>query len=81
MLRTAIKYTQKHNKTRKILKLNATFSLFPRRVTIVNAEINIEQKENIMNRDCTFSLINQKWCADISYIHTEKEACTYQAFT
>ena len=47
----------------------------------VKAEINIEQKENIMNRDCTLSSINQKWCADITYIHTEKDSWTYLAFS
>ena len=47
----------------------------------VKAEINIEQKENIMNRDCTAASINQKWCTDITYIHTENDGCTYQAFS
>ena len=47
----------------------------------VKAEINIEQKENIMNRDCTATSINQKWCAYITYIHTEKDGRTYQAFS
>ena len=44
----------------------------------VKAKINIEQKENIMNRDFTATSINQKWC---TYIHTEKDGCTYQAFS
>ena len=47
----------------------------------VKAEINIEQKENIMNRDCTAASIHQKWCTDITYIHTENDGCTYQAFS
>ena len=47
----------------------------------VKAEINIEQKGNIMNRDCTAASINQKWCTDITYIHTENDGCTYQAFS
>ena len=37
----------------------------------ITAEINIEQKKNIMNRDCTATSINQKSCTDITYIHTE----------
>ena len=39
---------------------------------------NVEQKKNIMNRDFTATSINQKWC---TYIHTEKDGCTYQAFS
>ena len=47
----------------------------------VKTEINIEQKENIMNRDFTAASINQKWCAYITYIHTEKDGWTYQVFS
>ncbi len=47
----------------------------------VKAEKSVEKKENIMNRDFTATSINQKWCADIMYIHTEKDGCTYLAFS
>ncbi len=48
-------------------------SVIVKKYKLVKAEINIEQKENIMNRDFTAASINQKWRTDITYIHTEKK--------
>ena len=45
----------------------------------VKAEKNIKEKENILNQDFTTTSINQKWSADITYIHTEKDGWTYLA--
>ena len=46
----------------------------------VKADINIEQKESIMNRDFTAASIKQKWCTGITYIHTEKDGWKYHVF-
>lgn len=39
----------------------------------------IEGKPNLLNQDFGTTAINQKWCADITYIHTSKNGWTYLA--
>ena len=36
-----------------------------------------EEKNNIINRDFEATDINQKWCTDITYIHTLRDGWTY----
>ncbi len=44
-----------------------------------SSKSNVEEKENLLNRDFKATAINQKWCTDITYIHTLKDGWTYLA--
>lgn len=38
-----------------------------------------EERKNILNQDFTTATVNQKWCTDITYIHSVKDGWTYLA--
>ncbi|MBF8982608.1 DDE-type integrase/transposase/recombinase [Lutibacter sp. B2] len=44
-----------------------------------SSKTNILDRENILNQDFKSSTINEKWCTDITYIHTIKDGWTYLA--
>lgn len=44
-----------------------------------SSKSNAEEKDNLLNREFKASGINQKWCTDITYIHTLKDGWTYLA--
>ncbi len=44
-----------------------------------SSKSSVEEKENILNRDFKATAINQKWCADITYVYTIKDGWTYLA--
>jgi transposase len=44
-----------------------------------SSKSSVVEKENLLNRDFKATSINQKWCTDITYIHTLKDGWTYLA--
>ena len=40
---------------------------------------SLEERDNIINRDFKTTNTNQKWCTDITYIHTIQDGWTYLA--
>ena len=39
----------------------------------------MEERENVLNQDFTTEAINEKWVADITYIHTVQDGWCYLA--
>lgn len=44
-----------------------------------SSKVDISERKNILDQDFKSSTINQKWCTDITYIHTIKDGWTYLA--
>lgn len=44
-----------------------------------SSKTRVDERENLINQDFTTSTVNQKWCTDITYIHTVKDGWTYLA--
>ena len=44
-----------------------------------SSKSKIEQRENVLNRDFSTTTINEKWVADITYVHTIKDGWCYFA--
>ena len=44
-----------------------------------SSKSTVDGKGNIINRNFKASDINEKWCTDITYIHTSKDGWTYLA--
>jgi len=44
-----------------------------------SSKTTVQERNNIINQDFKASRVNQKWCTDITYIHTIKDGWTYLA--
>ncbi|MGA3513674.1 DDE-type integrase/transposase/recombinase, partial [Lactiplantibacillus plantarum] len=61
---------------RRVLKIR---SIIRKKYRPASNHEKVESRENLLKQDFSTTSINQKWSADITYIHTQKEGWTYLA--
>ena len=54
-------------------------SIVVKKYYLCSSKENVQERDNILNREFKATTINQKWCIDITYIHTLKDGWTYLA--
>ncbi|MBV4429706.1 IS3 family transposase [Clostridium tyrobutyricum] len=66
-------------RTQRLMKKLGIKSVVCKKFRPFPSKSKVEEKKNILKRDFNASRINQKWCTDITYIHTIKDGWCYLA--
>jgi len=67
------------NRVQRIMKKAKITSVITKKYRPTNSTGLVVERENILKQDFTTTDINQKWVADITYIHTSNNAWCYLA--
>lgn len=64
-------------RVQKLMKELGIRSITAKKFKPYKSTNSVEERENILNRDFSTTTINEKWVADITYIHTLKDGWCY----
>ena len=72
-------YTGSINRVQRIMKQASIRSNIVKKYKPTSSSSNVEERENLLAQDFTTETINEKWVADITYIHTVQDGWCYLA--
>ncbi|RTQ85938.1 IS3 family transposase [Lysinibacillus telephonicus] len=72
-------YTGSINRVQRLMKRAGIKSCIAKKFRPTPTQKPVEERENVLNQDFTTTTINEKWVADITYIHTLRDGWCYLA--
>ncbi|WP_419152883.1 IS3 family transposase [Aeribacillus alveayuensis] len=72
-------YTGSINRVQRLMKRAGIKSCIIKKFRPTPTRKPVEERENVLNQDFTTTTINEKWVADITYIHTLRDGWCYLA--
>lgn len=72
-------YTGSIDRVQRIMKQAGIRSNIVKKYKPTSSSSNVEERENLLAQDFTTETINEKWVADITYIHTVQDGWCYLA--
>ena len=72
-------YTGTINRIQRIMKKEGIQSTITKKYRPTPTQKPVEERENVLEQDFTTTKINEKWVADITYIHTLRHGWCYLA--
>ncbi|WP_427107558.1 IS3 family transposase [Lysinibacillus xylanilyticus] len=72
-------YTGSIERVQRIMKKAGIRSNITKKYKPTSSQKSVEERENVLSQDFTTETINEKWVADITYIHTQRDGWCYLA--
>ena len=72
-------YTGSIDRIQRIMKKADIRSIITKKYRPTPTQKPVEERENVLQQDFTTTTINEKWVADITYIHTLRDGWSYLA--